>query len=76
MDIEITPYTSQYISILAYFYGFLKGFLLNNCILTLYVIQYYIYFRKIPVFSLGCNLDPEAAEIAYNEIERLIANEN
>lgn len=32
--------------------------------------------RKIPVFSLGCNLDPEAAEIAYNEIERLIANEN
>lgn len=32
--------------------------------------------RKIPVFSLGCNLDPEAAEIAYTEIERLITNEN
>lgn len=32
--------------------------------------------RKIPVFSLGCNLNPEAAEIAYNEIERLIADEN
>lgn len=32
--------------------------------------------RKIPVFSLGCNLDPSAAEIAYNEIERLISNEN
>lgn len=32
--------------------------------------------RSVPVFSLGCNLDPEAAEIAYNEIERLIANEN
>lgn len=29
--------------------------------------------RKIPVFSLGCNLNPEAAEIAYNEIERLIS---
>ncbi len=32
--------------------------------------------RNIPVFSLGCNLDPKVAEIAYNEIERLIANEN
>ncbi len=32
--------------------------------------------RNIPVFSLGCNLDPKAAEIAYNEIERLITNEN
>lgn len=32
--------------------------------------------RKIPIFSLGCNLDPEAAVIAYNEIERLIADEN
>ena len=32
--------------------------------------------RNVPVFSLGCNLDPDAAEIAYNEIERLIENEN
>ena len=32
--------------------------------------------RNVPVFSLGCNLDPEAAEIAYNEIERLIKDEN
>lgn len=35
-----------------------------------------LILRNVPVFSLGCNLDPEAAEIAYNEIERLIANEN
>lgn len=28
--------------------------------------------REIPVFSLGCNLNDEAAIIAYNEIERLI----
>ncbi len=35
-----------------------------------------LILRNIPVFSLGCNLDPEAAEIAYNEIERLIADEN
>lgn len=32
--------------------------------------------RNVPVFSLGCNLDPEAAEIAYSEIERLIKDEN
>lgn len=28
--------------------------------------------RGVPVFSLGCNMDDEAAVIAYNEIERLI----
>lgn len=28
--------------------------------------------REIPVFSLGCNMDDEAATVAYNEIERLI----
>ena len=28
--------------------------------------------RAIPVFSLGCNMDDEAALVAYNEIERLI----
>lgn len=28
--------------------------------------------REIPVFSLGCNMDDEAAAVAYNEIERLI----
>ena len=27
---------------------------------------------KVPVFSLGCNMDDEAAIVAYNEIERLI----
>lgn len=32
--------------------------------------------KNIPVFSLGCNMDPQAAEIAYNEIERLIKNED
>lgn len=28
--------------------------------------------RDIPVFSLGCNMEDEAAIVAYNEIERLI----
>lgn len=28
--------------------------------------------REIPVFSLGCNMDDDAAIVAYNEIERLI----
>lgn len=28
--------------------------------------------RDIPVFSLGCNMDDDAAIVAYNEIERLI----
>lgn len=28
--------------------------------------------REVPVFSLGCNMEDEAATIAYNEIERLI----
>ncbi len=32
--------------------------------------------RSIPIFSLGCNLNSDAAEVAYNEIERLIKNEN
>lgn len=32
--------------------------------------------RNVPVFSLGCNMDPQAAVVAYNEIERLIKNEN
>lgn len=32
--------------------------------------------RNVPVFSLGCNIDDEAAIVAYNEIERLINNEN
>lgn len=32
--------------------------------------------RNVPVFSLGCNMDDEAAVVAYNEIERLISGEN
>ncbi len=28
--------------------------------------------RYVPVFSLGCNMDDDAAIVAYNEIERLI----
>ncbi len=32
--------------------------------------------RNVPVFSLGCNMDDEAAVVAYNEIERLINSEN
>lgn len=28
--------------------------------------------REVPVFSLGCNLQDDAAIVAYNEIERLI----
>ena len=31
-----------------------------------------LLLREVPVFSLGCNLDNDAAVIAYNEIERLI----
>ncbi|MBR5320646.1 MAG: hypothetical protein IKU41_02270 [Clostridia bacterium] len=31
-----------------------------------------LLLREIPVFSLGCNLQDDAAIIAYNEIERLI----
>lgn len=31
-----------------------------------------ILLREVPVFSLGCNMEDEAAIIAYNEIERLI----
>lgn len=32
--------------------------------------------RSVPTFSLGCNMDPNAAVIAYSEIERLINNED
>ncbi len=35
-----------------------------------------LVLRTVPVFSLGCNMDPEAAVIAYNEIERLINDED
>ena len=31
---------------------------------------------KVPVFLLKCNMDDEAAHISYNEIERLIKDEN
>ncbi len=31
---------------------------------------------KIPCFSLGCNMDDDAAVVAYNNIERLIKNED
>ena len=31
-----------------------------------------LLLREVPVFSLGCNLQDDAAIIAYNEIERLI----
>ena len=31
-----------------------------------------LLLREVPVFSLGCNLNDDAAVIAYNEIERLI----
>ncbi len=33
-------------------------------------------FTKIPVFSLECNMDDEAASVSYNEIERMIKDEN
>ncbi|MBO5332848.1 MAG: hypothetical protein J6B37_01900 [Clostridia bacterium] len=32
--------------------------------------------RRVPTFSLGCNMDPQAAVIAYSEIERIINNED
>ena len=35
-----------------------------------------LLLRNVPVFSLGCNMDPEAASVAYNEIERLINDED
>ena len=35
-----------------------------------------LLLRTVPVFSLGCNMDPQAAVVAYNEIERLINDEN
>ena len=31
-----------------------------------------LLLREVPVFSLGCNLQDDAAIVAYNEIERLI----
>ncbi len=35
-----------------------------------------LLLRTVPVFSLGCNMENEAAEIAYNNIERLIKDED
>lgn len=35
-----------------------------------------LLLTKVPVFSLKCNMDDDAAITSYNEIERLIKNEN
>ncbi len=35
-----------------------------------------LLLREIPCFSLGCNMESDAATTAYNGIERLINNEN
>lgn len=35
-----------------------------------------LLLTMVPVFSLECNMDDEAAIISYNEIERLIKDEN
>ncbi len=35
-----------------------------------------LLLTKVPVFLLKCNMDDEAAIISYNEIERLIKDEN
>lgn len=35
-----------------------------------------LLLTSVPVFSLGCNMDNDAALVAYNDIERLINNEN
>lgn len=35
-----------------------------------------LLLREVPCFSLGCNMDKSAAITAYNEIERLINDEN
>lgn len=35
-----------------------------------------LLLKKVPVFSLGCNLDDEAAIVAYEGIEGLINDEN
>lgn len=32
--------------------------------------------QDVPIFSLGCNMNDDAPKVAYNEIERLIKNEN
>ena len=35
-----------------------------------------LLLREVPVFTLHCNMEKGAAITAYNEIERLIKNEN
>lgn len=35
-----------------------------------------LLLREVPVFTLHCNMEKDAAITAYNEIERLIKNEN
>lgn len=35
-----------------------------------------LLLREVPVFLLGCNMEKDAAKTAYEEIERLIKNEN
>lgn len=35
-----------------------------------------LLLTKVPVFTLECNMDDDAAITSYNEIERLIKNEN
>ena len=35
-----------------------------------------LLLTKVPVFLLKCNMDDDAAITSYNEIERLIKNEN
>ena len=35
-----------------------------------------LLLKSVPIFTLGCNLDDEAAKIAYEGIEGLIKNEN
>ena len=32
--------------------------------------------REVPVFSIRCNMEKDAAPTVYNEIERLISGEN
>ena len=32
--------------------------------------------REVPVFSIHCNMEKDAAPTVYNEIERLINGEN
>ena len=35
-----------------------------------------LLLREVPVFTLHCNMEKDAATTAYNEIERLIKDEN